>query len=48
MLLVDSDHRGKGIGTMLLKLAEADLKENGIEVMQLAGDPFHYFSGIPD
>lgn len=48
VLLVDSEHRGNGIGTMLLKRTEAELKENGIEVIQLAGDPFHYFSGIPD
>ncbi|MFJ7936168.1 GNAT family N-acetyltransferase [Sporosarcina sp. NPDC096371] len=48
VLLVDSAHRGKGIGTKLLKRAEADLQGNGIEEVQLAGDPFHYFSGIPD
>ena len=47
VLLVDSAHRGKGIGTALLERAEADLKGNGIEEMQLGGDPFHYFSGIP-
>lgn len=48
VLLVDSEHRGHGIGTSLLEHAEAALKENGAEVLQLAGDPFHYFSGIPD
>ncbi len=48
VLLVDSAHRGKGIGTTLLERAEADLKGNGVEEMQLGGDPFHYFSGIPD
>lgn len=39
---------GKGLGTKLLKRAEAQLKGNGVEEMQLGGDPFHYFSGIPD
>ena len=48
VLLVDSEHRKKGVGTALLERAEADLKKRGIEEMQLGGDPFHYFSGIPD
>lgn len=48
ILLVDSAHRGKGIGTLLLAQAETALKESGVEVIQLAGDPFHYFSGIPE
>ncbi|MBO0588132.1 GNAT family N-acetyltransferase [Sporosarcina sp. E16_8] len=48
VLLVDSARRGKGTGTMLLERAEAGLKEYGVEEMQLGGDPFHYFSGIPD
>lgn len=48
VLLIDSAHRGKGLGTKLLKRAEAQLKGNGVEEMQLGGDPFHYFSGIPD
>lgn len=48
VLLIDSTHRGKGLGTKLLKRAEAQLKGNGVEEMQLGGDPFHYFSGIPD
>ena len=48
VLLVDSEHRGRGIGKTLLEQAESALVENGAEVLQLAGDPFHYFSGIPD
>ena len=48
VLLVARDHRGKGIGTALLEHVEAGLKADGVESMQLAGDPFHYFSGIPD
>ncbi|WP_192598426.1 GNAT family N-acetyltransferase [Sporosarcina limicola] len=47
VLLVDSAYRGKGIGTILLERVEADLKGIGVEEMQLGGDPFHYFSGIP-
>lgn len=46
-ILVDSKHRGKGIGTRLLKFAETKLKEQGINEVQLGGDPFHYFPGIP-
>lgn len=48
VLLVDSEHRKKGVGTALLERAEDDLKKNGIKEMQLGGDPFHYFSGIPE
>ncbi|HJF30724.1 MAG TPA: GNAT family N-acetyltransferase, partial [Sporosarcina psychrophila] len=48
VLLVDSAYQGKGIGTTLLEQAEEQLKGNGVEEMQLGGDPFHYFSGIPD
>lgn len=48
VLLVDSAYRGKGIGTLLLEQAEAALKESGAEVIQLAGDPFHYFPGVPE
>lgn len=48
VLLVARDHRGKGIGTELLERAETGLKEKGVVAMQLAGDPFHYFSGIPE
>ena len=48
VLLVDSAYRGKGIGTTLLERVEADSKRNGVEEIQLGGDPFHYFSGIPD
>lgn len=48
VLLVDSANRGKGIGTLLLEHAETALKESGAEVIQLAGDPFHYFSGVPE
>ncbi|KAA0965499.1 GNAT family N-acetyltransferase [Sporosarcina sp. ANT_H38] len=48
VLLVDSAHRGKGMGTLLLERVEAHLKGNGVEEMQLGGDPFHYFSGIPN
>lgn len=47
-LLVDSKHRRNGMGTKLLELAEANLKAQGIEEVQLGGDPFHYFPGIPD
>lgn len=48
VLLVDRDNRDEGIGTALLQRAEIALQEAGIEEIQLAGDPFHYFSGIPD
>lgn len=46
-LLVDSFHQGKGIGSTLLGHAETYLKANGIEQIQMGGDPFHYFPGIP-
>lgn len=46
-LLVASDFRKQGIGTTLFEQAEAFLKANGVTEIQLAGDPFHYFPGIP-
>lgn len=47
-LLVDSDFRGQGTGTNLLRKAEASLSENRIEKVQLGRDPWHYFPGVPD
>lgn len=46
-VLVASAHRKKGIGTQLLTAAEIKLKEQGINEIQLGGDPFHYFPGVP-
>lgn len=48
VLLVSSDHRGKGIGSSLLKRAEESLIKNGANRIQMGGDPFHYFPGIPE
>ncbi len=47
VLLVDSDYRGKGIGSLLLKTAEQALISKGAEKILLGGDPWHYFPGIP-
>lgn len=47
VLLVDKNYRNKGVGTKLLGKAEVILRDNGIEEIQLGGDPFHYFSGVP-
>ena len=47
VLLVDKNYRNKGVGTKLLGKAEETLRDNGIEEIQLGGDPFHYFSGVP-
>lgn len=47
-LLVDHNHRGQGLGAKLLGQAEEYLLKNGIEEVQLGGDPFHYFPGVPD
>ncbi|MEK4229398.1 GNAT family N-acetyltransferase [Solibacillus sp. FSL H8-0538] len=46
-LLVCSDARHNGLGTMLLKKAEQALTNVGIKEIQLGGDPFHYLCGIP-
>ncbi|MBS4208192.1 GNAT family N-acetyltransferase [Bacillus sp. FJAT-50079] len=48
VLLIDQAYRGKGIGSALLEHAETKLKAKGIEQIQLGGDPWHYFPGIPD
>lgn len=47
VLLVDTNYRNKGLGTRLLNKVEETLKDQGIEEIQLGGDPFHYFSGVP-
>lgn len=47
VLLVDKNYRNKGVGSTLLDQAEETLKDHGIEEIQLGGDPFHYFSGVP-
>src|SRR5690625_6987497 len=46
-LLVDSLYHDKGIGTMLYNHAEEYLRSNGVQQIQLCGDPFHFFPGIP-
>ncbi|KAF0818629.1 Acetyltransferase [Bacillus sp. ZZV12-4809] len=48
VLLVDSDFRGQGIGTALLKNAEGVFKGQNIRTIKLGSDPWHYFPGIPD
>lgn len=47
VILVDKTMQRHGIGTKLLKLAEDALVKAGIKEIQLGGDPFHYFAGIP-
>lgn len=46
-LLVKGQYRKKGIGTKLLELAENALQSNGVKVVHLGRDPWHYFPGIP-
>ncbi|MEO4052558.1 GNAT family N-acetyltransferase [Solibacillus sp. CAU 1738] len=47
VIIVDEAIQRQGIGTKLLELAEDALQQVGIEEIQLGGDPFHYFAGIP-
>ncbi|MEK3888708.1 GNAT family N-acetyltransferase [Bacillus sp. FSL K6-3431] len=47
VLLVDSEYRGKGIGSALLKKAETALKADGAVKITLGSDPWHYFPGLP-
>lgn len=46
-LLVESGHRNKGIGTMLLEHVEKTLENHGIKQIQVGRDPGHYLPGIP-
>jgi GNAT superfamily N-acetyltransferase len=46
-ILVDHRFRNQGIGSKLLKHAEATLIENGVNKILLGKDPWHYFPGIP-
>jgi GNAT superfamily N-acetyltransferase len=47
VLLVDSRYRGKGIGSNLLHRAESSLLSQGVKLIKLGTDPWHYFPGIP-
>lgn len=47
-LLVKKSNRNKGIGTELLKRAEAALSARGAKKILLGKDVWHYFPGIPD
>ncbi|GGA66734.1 GNAT family N-acetyltransferase [Ornithinibacillus halotolerans] len=46
-LLVDSAYRNKGIGTELLKHAEAIIKQREANLICLGRDLYHYLPGIP-
>lgn len=46
-LLVAKDYQGQGLGSQLYEAAEAYLKATGKTEVQLGGDPFHYFPGVP-
>lgn len=48
VLLVDSDHRSKGIGTALLNRVEQAFKNCNLKTIKLGSDPWHYFPGIPE
>lgn len=47
VLLVHHEYRGQGIGTTLLTMAEAALKESAVSKILLGRDPWHYFPGVP-
>lgn len=47
-LLVDQPHRGRGIGSALLKRAEAALAQKQVEKIALGSDWWHYFPGVPE
>ncbi|SDN94226.1 Acetyltransferase (GNAT) family protein [Paenibacillus sp. yr247] len=47
VLLVDSSFRKRGIGSELLRLAEENLIQHGVNKIILGRDPWHYFPGIP-
>src|SRR5690606_18984202 len=46
-ILVDSQYRNKGIGSELLKHAEAIIKQRGLKTIFLGRDMYHYLPGIP-
>lgn len=47
VLLVDRNYRNQGVGSTLLRHAEATLISNGKSRILLGRDPWHYFPGIP-
>lgn len=47
-LLVDSNFRNQGIGTLLLAKAEQAFNEQNLSSIKIGSDPWHYFPGIPD
>lgn len=46
-ILVKKSDRRKGIGSYLLRHAEAVLRKKQVKQIRLAGDVWHYFPGIP-
>ncbi|WP_042142527.1 GNAT family N-acetyltransferase [Paucisalibacillus sp. EB02] len=46
-ILVDSAYRNQGIGSELLKHAEAIIKQRGLNLIYLGRDMYHYLPGIP-
>ncbi|MUV39022.1 Beta-N-acetylhexosaminidase [Lentibacillus sp. JNUCC-1] len=48
VLLVDQEHRNRGVGTQLLKHAESVLQSHGAREILLGRDPWHYFPGVPN
>ncbi|WP_026908849.1 GNAT family N-acetyltransferase [Paucisalibacillus globulus] len=46
-ILVDSEYRHRGIGSELLKHAEAILTQRGLKQILLGRDMYHYLPGIP-
>lgn len=46
-IVVDKQYQGQGLGTKLYEKAENYLRDQGIKEVQLGGDPFHYFPGVP-
>jgi predicted N-acetyltransferase YhbS len=48
VLLVDAPYRRKGLGSLMYRKAENELKKVGITKLIVAGEMNNFFSGIPD
>ncbi|URZ09730.1 GNAT family N-acetyltransferase [Clostridium felsineum] len=46
-IIVDINYRNHGIGTKLMDMAEKKLIENGVKLIRLGSDTYHFFPGVP-
>lgn len=46
-IIVDSEYRNIGIGSKLLEICTKELKNEGVNSLEVGRDTFHFFPGVP-